>query len=144
MRLGHIVASPVDIFFAFRHNACARRRPGQDPLRHPRAREKAIYAGGHGEVAIPVPIPNTEVKHLCADDTAESGKVGSCRLFYFKPRLWPGGQAGCEGLAVSWPAASVLIQFPSIPPLALDMVCPPVLWWCCLNPFYLRFFLLFD
>ena len=58
--------------------------PGTGSPEAPRAREKAIYAGGHGEVAIPVPIPNTEVKHLCADDTAESGKVGSCRLFYFK------------------------------------------------------------
>ena len=38
-------------------------------------------AGGHREVEIPVPIPNTEVKHLCADDTAKSGKVGDCRLF---------------------------------------------------------------
>ena len=59
--------------------------PGTGSPEAPRAREKAIYAGGHGEVAIPVPIPITEVKHLCADDTAESGKVGSCRLFYFKP-----------------------------------------------------------
>ena len=58
--------------------------PGTGSPEAPRAIEKAIYAGGHGEVAIPVPIPNTEVKHLCADDTAESGKVGSCRLFYFK------------------------------------------------------------
>ena len=68
--------------------------PGTGSPEASRAREKAIYAGGHGEVAIPVPIPNTEVKHLCADDTAESGKVGSCRLFYFKPRLCPGGPAG--------------------------------------------------
>ena len=39
-------------------------------------------AGGHREVEIPVPIPNTEVKHPCADDTATSGKVGDCRLFF--------------------------------------------------------------
>ena len=45
-------------------------------------------AGGHREVEIPVPIPNTEVKHPCADDTAKSGKVGDCRLFYFKPESW--------------------------------------------------------
>ena len=78
--------------------------PGTGSPEAPRAREKAIYAGGHGEVAIPVPIPNTEVKHLCADDTAESGKVGSCRLFYFKPRLCPGGQAGYEdpGGVLAW------------------------------------------
>ena len=48
--------------------------PGTGSPEAPRAREKAIYAGGHGEVAIPVPIPNTEVKHLCADDAAEAGK----------------------------------------------------------------------
>ena len=35
---------------------------------------RAINAGGHSEVVIPVPIPNTEVKHLCADDTAFAGK----------------------------------------------------------------------
>ena len=45
-------------------------------------------AGGHREVEIPVPIPNTEVKHPCADDTATSGKVGDCRLFYFKTESW--------------------------------------------------------
>ena len=39
------------------------------------------------------------------------------------------GSKDAGALAVSWPAASVLIQFPAIPPLALDMVCPPVLWW---------------
>ena len=44
--------------------------------RVPEARTRGIDddAGGHGEVAIPVPIPNTEVKHLCADDTAIAGK----------------------------------------------------------------------
>ena len=32
--------------------------------------DKLIIAGGHGGEAIPVPIPNTEVKLSCADDTA--------------------------------------------------------------------------
>ncbi len=31
-------------------------------------------AGGHSEMEIPVPVPNTEVKHLYADDTAFAGK----------------------------------------------------------------------
>ena len=31
--------------------------------------KQAIISGGFGEVAIPVPIPNTEVKHLIADGT---------------------------------------------------------------------------
>ena len=43
-------------------------------------------AGGHREVEIPVPIPNTEVKHPCADDTANRGKVGDCRLFFILNR----------------------------------------------------------
>ena len=29
-----------------------------------------IMSGGHGGEAIPVPIPNTEVKLSCADDSA--------------------------------------------------------------------------
>ena len=33
---------------------------------------------------IPVPVPNTEVKHPRADDTPIRGKVGSRRLFLFK------------------------------------------------------------
>ena len=31
-------------------------------------------SGGHSEEEIPVPIPNTEVKLLNADDTAIAGK----------------------------------------------------------------------
>ena len=42
-----------------------------------------ILVGGHSEVAIPVPVPNTEVKHLCVDDTANRGKVENCQLFLF-------------------------------------------------------------
>ena len=29
-----------------------------------------FFSGGNGKVATPVPIPNTEVKHLCGDGTA--------------------------------------------------------------------------
>ena len=42
-----------------------------------------LYAGGHGGVDIPVPVPNTEVKRPYADDTPDRGKVGSRRLFLF-------------------------------------------------------------
>ena len=42
-------------------------------------------SGGHSGEAIPVPIPNTEVKLSNADDTAfRGGKVGSCQTFFFK------------------------------------------------------------
>ena len=41
-----------------------------------------LYAGGHGGVDIPVPVPNTEVKRPYADDTPDRGKVGSRRLFF--------------------------------------------------------------
>ena len=44
-----------------------------------------LFASGHSGEVIPVPIPNTEVKLPCADDTALlGGKVGSRWLFYFK------------------------------------------------------------
>ena len=43
----------------------------------------ALNAGGHSGVVIPVPVPNTEVKHPYADDTPIRGKVGSRRLFSF-------------------------------------------------------------
>ena len=46
------------------------------------------FAGGYREVEIPSPIPNLEVKHFIADNTAGSpgGNVGRCQLlsFYFK------------------------------------------------------------
>ena len=53
-------------------------------------------SGGHSGEAIPVPIPNTEVKLSNADDTAfRGGKVGSCQTFFclkqFIGRL-PGGR----------------------------------------------------
>ena len=42
-------------------------------------------AGGFSEVEIPSPIPNLEVKHFCADNTAGSpcGNVGRCQLLSF-------------------------------------------------------------
>ena len=41
-------------------------------------------SGGHSGEAIPVPIPNTEVKLSNADDTAfRGGKVGSCQTFFY-------------------------------------------------------------
>ena len=33
-------------------------------------RHECQISGGDGKVATPVPIPNTEVKHLCGDGTA--------------------------------------------------------------------------
>ena len=41
-----------------------------------------IFVGGHREVVLPVPIPNTEVKHLIVDDTPNRGKVERCQLFF--------------------------------------------------------------
>ena len=48
-----------------------------------------IMPGGHSGEVIPVPIPNTEVKLSCADDTASCGKVGSCQAFSFFPLRTP-------------------------------------------------------
>ena len=44
-----------------------------------------LFAGGHGEAAIPVPIPNTEVKRLIAEGSAglARARVGRRRLFHF-------------------------------------------------------------
>ena len=39
-------------------------------------------SGGHSGEAIPVPIPNTEVKLSYADDTASAGKQVAARLFF--------------------------------------------------------------
>ena len=46
-------------------------------------------AGGFSEVEIPSPIPNLEVKHFCADNTAGSpcGNVGRCQLLSFYTKL---------------------------------------------------------
>ena len=43
------------------------------------------FAGGYREVEIPSSIPNLEVKHFIADNTAGSpgGNVGRCQLLSF-------------------------------------------------------------
>ena len=43
------------------------------------------FAGGYREVEIPSPIPNLEVKHFIADNTAgyPGGNVGRCQLLSF-------------------------------------------------------------
>ena len=49
------------------------------------------FAGDHGGAAIPVPIPNTEVKGSIAEGSASPGRarVGRRQLFYFVLRAWP-------------------------------------------------------
>lgn len=46
-------------------------------------------AGGNREVEIPSPIPNLEVKHFIADNTAgfPCGNVGRCQLLSFYSKL---------------------------------------------------------
>lgn len=48
------------------------------------------FAGGYREVEIPSPIPNLEVKHFIADNTAGSpgGNVGRCQLLSFLLKLF--------------------------------------------------------
>ena len=59
------------------------RRELQPPFRSPAPR---LFAGGHGGAAIPVPIPNTEVKGSIAEGSASFGRarVGRRRLFFFR------------------------------------------------------------
>ena len=46
---------------------------------------KGNDAGGHGGEEIPVPIPNTEVKLSCADDSGAQPRESRWLLiFYFK------------------------------------------------------------
>ena len=54
-----------------------------------------LFAGGHGEAAIPVPIPNTEVKRLIAEGSAglARARVGRRRLFHFTTRGSPDPRA---------------------------------------------------
>ena len=67
MRLGHIILSVRKAFYI--HSV-------PDSVHASNASygflcfDKLIIAGGHGGEAIPVPIPNTEVKLSYADDTA--------------------------------------------------------------------------
>ena len=44
--------------------------------------------GGYSNRVTPLPIPNREVKTICADGTAFSGRVGHCRSL--NPDLWSG------------------------------------------------------
>ena len=60
--------------------------PGGVPGRFP-CMNCDCCAGGHGGGAIPVPVPNTEVKPSSADDTPDRGKVGRRRLFFFFPEV---------------------------------------------------------
>ena len=48
------------------------------------------FAGGYREVEIPRSIPNLEVKHFIADNTAGSpgGNVGRCQLLSFFTKLF--------------------------------------------------------
>ena len=47
------------------------------------------FAGGYREVEIPSSIPNLEVKHFIADNTAGSpgGNVGRCQLLSFYSKI---------------------------------------------------------
>ena len=57
----------------------------------------ALFAGGHREAAIPVPIPNTEVKRPFAEGSAgpARARVGRRRLFFpFGGACPPAGQPG--------------------------------------------------
>ena len=55
---------------------------------------RAQQSGGHGTVAPPVPIPNTEVKRCCADDSMTKGhaKVGHRQIH--NPPCLPKGVRG--------------------------------------------------
>ena len=51
-------------------------------IKHSKLNLTLNFAGGYREVEIPSPIPNLEVKHFIADNTAGSpgGNVGRCQL----------------------------------------------------------------
>ena len=63
--------------------------------------------GGYGGGAIPVPIPNTEVKPPCADGTAplRRGRVGGRRAFLFSEFFWKAAPYGfgCTGKPIPLP-----------------------------------------
>ena len=50
-----------------------------------------LSPGGHGRAAIPVPIPNTEVKRPSADGTASRGRVGRRQVYLYFPSTLPQG-----------------------------------------------------
>ena len=51
-------------------------------IKHSKLNLTLNFAGGYREVEIPSPIPNLEVKHFIADNTAgyPGGNVGRCQL----------------------------------------------------------------
>ena len=59
-------------------------------IKHSKLNLTLNFAGGYREVEIPSPIPNLEVKHFIADNTAGSpgGNVGRCQLLSFYIKLF--------------------------------------------------------
>jgi hypothetical protein len=53
---------------------------------------RVLSSGDHGTVVPPVPIPNTEVKRCCADDSMAIGhvKVGRCQIItpHISKEMW--------------------------------------------------------
>ena len=58
-------------------------------IKHSKLNLTLNFAGGYREVEIPSPIPNLEVKHFIADNTAGSpgGNVGRCQLLSFYSKI---------------------------------------------------------
>ena len=81
----------VDIA-ASRDGAVAARRAHNPKVggSNPSPATKVFRSGGQSEVDPPVPIPNTEVKRLSADDTwgAPLGKYATARGLYFIFHVW--------------------------------------------------------
>ena len=59
---------------------------------------QSFFPGDHGARAIPVPIPNTEVKTRRGDGTASlgGGRVARCQDF-FRPHRFAGAVFLCSG-----------------------------------------------
>ena len=70
------------------------------------------FAGGYREVEIPSPIPNLEVKHFIADNTAGSpgGNVGRCQLLSFFKSLAL-NISSCLRLSFFFSLFSILLLF---------------------------------
>ena len=51
-----------------------------------RSSRRVLQSGDHGTVAPPVPIPNTEVKRCCADDSMATGHAKVGRRQFITPR----------------------------------------------------------
>ena len=61
-----------------------------------------LSPGGHGRAAIPVPIPNTEVKRPSADGTASRGRVGRRQVYLISPAPFH------KGAVFSWLAVLIV------------------------------------